>query len=168
MKRILMVLLITFTFAFVIGTVVYAEMAKEGTSTGTMAFSGTFKIIAMEQERVQMNYEMYGLTISDIDTDPLHNSTFRCLGALHAVKGVYNDSGFCVNTLTNGDKAYGAYKGTGELGGSSGKGTYTWTGGTGKIAGIEGGGEYTTIELPAAAEGTFQGYSKLKSQWKIP
>ena len=167
MKRILMMLLISFTFTFVIGTVGYAEMAKEGTSTSTQAFSGTYKIIAMEQERIHMIYEMYGPTISDIDTDPLHNSTFRCLGALHAVKGVYNDSGFCVNTLTNGDKAYGTYKGTGELGGGS-KGTYTWTGGTGKIAGIEGGGEYTTIQLPPSAEGTFQGYSKLKNQWKIP
>ena len=167
MKRILIIVLISFTFTLVIGIVGYAEMAKEGTSTGTMAYSGTFKIIAMEQERVQMIYEMYGLTISDSDTDPMHNSTFRCLGALHAIKGVANDSGFCVNTLPNGDKVYGAYKGTGELGGGM-KGTYSWAGGTGKIAGIEGGGEYTNINLPPSAEGTFQGYSKLKSQWKIP
>ena len=167
MKRILMILSISFTFTFVIGTVGYAEMAKEGTSTSTQAFSGTYKIIAMEQERIHMIYELFGPTISDLDTDPLHNSTFRCLGALHAVKGAVNDSGFCVHTLLNGNKAYEKYKGTGELGGGS-KGTYTWTGGTGKLAGIEGGGKYTVIELPSAAEGTFQGYSKLKNQWKIP
>ena len=167
MKRILMMLSISFTFTFVIGTVGYAEMAKEGTSTSTQAFSGTYKIIAMEQERIHMIYELFGPTISDLDTDPLHNSTFRCLGALHAVKGAVNDSGFCVHTLLNEDKAYEIYKGTGDLGSGS-KGTYTWTGGTGKIAGIEGGGEYTAIELPSAAVGTFQGYSKLKNQWKIP
>ena len=167
MKRILMMLSISFTFTFVIETAGYAEMAKEGTSTSTQAYSGTFKIIAMEQERLHMIYEMYGPTISDLDTDPLHNSTFRCLGALHAVKGAFNDSGFCANTLLNGDKAYAAYKGTGEFGGGS-KGTYTWTGGTGKLAGIDGGGEYTAIELPSAAEGTFQGYSKLVNHWKIP
>jgi hypothetical protein len=167
MKRILIMLLISFTFTFVIGTVGYADMAKEGTSTGTMAFSGTFKMIATEQERIHMIYEMYGLEISDMDTDPTHNTTFRCLGSLHAVKGVFNDSGFCVNTLSNKDKAYSTYEGTGELGGGS-KGTYTWTGGTGKFSGIEGGGEYKNISLPPSAEGTFQGYSKLKSQWKIP
>ena len=111
MKRILIMLLISFTFTFVIGTVGYSDMAKEGTSTGTMAFSGTFKMIAMEQERIHMIYEMYGLQISDMDTDPLHNSTFRCLGALHAVKGVFNDSGFCVNTLSNKDKAYSTFFG---------------------------------------------------------
>jgi hypothetical protein len=33
-----------------------------------------------------MTYETFGPTISDIDTDPLHNSTFRCLGTLQAVK----------------------------------------------------------------------------------
>jgi hypothetical protein len=162
-----MTLSISLTFIFVIGTVAYAEMTKEGSSTSTQAFSGTYKIIAMKQERIYMIYELFGPTISDLYTDPLHNSTFRCLGAVHAVKGAVNDSGFCVHTLLNGDKAYETYKGTGELGGGS-KGTYTWTGGTGKLAGIEGGGEYTAIELPSAAEGTFQGYSKLKNQWKIP
>ena len=167
MKRILMMLSISFTFTFVIGTVGYAEMAKEGTSTSTQAFSGTYKIIAMEQERIHMIYELFGPTISDLDTDPLHNSTFRCLGALHAVKGAVNDSGFCVHTLLNGDKVYEIYKGTGELGSGS-KGTYSWTGGTGKLTGIEGGGEYTAIDLPSAAEGTFQGYSKLENHWKIP
>jgi hypothetical protein len=162
-----MMLLISFTVTFVIGTVGYAEMAKEGTSTSIMAFSGTSKIIVMEQERLHMIYEMYGSHISDIDTDPLHYSSFRCLGALHAVKGVANDSGFCVTSYPNGDKGHATHKGTGELGVGY-KGTYTWTGGTGKIAGIEGGGEYTTINMPPSAEGTFQGYSKLKNQWKFP
>jgi hypothetical protein len=160
-------LTISLAFTFVIGTTGYSEMSKEGTSTSTQAYSSTYKIIATEHERFHMTYETFGPTISDIDTDPLHNSTFRCLGTLQAVKGAFNDSGFCVHTLSNGDKAYETYKGTGELGSGS-KGTYTWTGGTGKIAGIEGGGKYTTIELPSAAEGTFQGYSKLENHWKIP
>ena len=167
MKRILMILLTSIAFTFVFGTLGYAEMTKEGTSTGMMAFSGTFKMIEMDHERIHMIYEMYGMNISDMDTDPTHNTSFRCLGGLHAVNGVFNDSGFCVNTLTNKDKAFATYKGTGELGGGS-NGTYTWTGGTGKFSGIEGGGEYTTINLPPAGEDTFQGYSKLKNQWKFP
>ena len=59
------------------------------------------------------------------------------------------------------------YEATDELGGGS-KGTYKWIGGTGKFEGIGGGGEFTNISLPASAEGIFQGYSKLKNQWKIP
>ena len=75
MKRTLVMLSISLTFTFVIGTTGYSEMAKEGTSTSTQAFSGTYKIIAMEQKRFHMTYETFGPTISDIDTD-LYTSTY--------------------------------------------------------------------------------------------
>jgi len=146
----------------------WAQIPKEGTATGISVFSGTFKTVAMGQERVQMAYEVLGGSISDTGEDIFHNTSLRCVGSIHAIKGVYEDNnGFCVQTRPDGDQIFFTYKSSGALGRGS-KGTYTFVGGTGKMTGIQGGGEYTEFVLRPAAEGTFQTYNRSKGKYKLP
>jgi len=145
-----------------------AQIPKEGTYSVTNTFSGTYKALRMGQERVQITYEAIGVSLSDTGEGLSHNTSWRCIGALHAVKGEYNDdSGFCAVIRPDGDQYFLTYKVAGKLGGV-GKGTETLVGGTGKLVGIQGSGEFTRFSLRSAAEGTFQGYEKAKLQYKLP
>lgn len=164
------------TFALLFGLVVLvafssaqAQIPKEFTGTGITAYSGTFKTIAMGQERVLMTYEVLGVVISDTGEGAHHNASVRCVGSIYAIKGVYEDgnNGFCVHTRPDGDQIFMTTKSSGTLGRGS-KGTYTLVGGTGKMTGIQGGGEFTEFPLRPAAEGTFQGYNRVKGQYKLP
>jgi len=145
-----------------------AQIPKEGASSYIIAYSGTYKTVAMGQERFQMTYEVLGVIVSDASDCILQNASLRCVGSNHAITGAYeDDNGFCVSTRPDGDQLFTSYKASGKLGGV-GKGTFTYVGGTGKFAGIEGGGEFTRIGVRPAAEGTFQGYNRVKDHYKLP
>mgnify|MGYP001271587368 CR=1 FL=1 len=145
------------------------QIAKEGTLSYTISFSGTFKDIAMGQERLVRTYELLGVTISDTGDGPLHNSSVRCVGAANVLKGnLEDDSGLCVFNRPDGDQIFAAYKtATGKIGVAA-KGTSTFVGGTGKMIGIDGSNEWTRVLLRPAAEGTFQGYNRVKGNYKLP
>ena len=89
------------------------------------------------------------------------------LGTLHAIKGVFEDSGFIVFNLPDGDKVYATWKGTGNLG-KDAKGTITYVGGTGKYAGLTGGGEYTRRHVPNASKNVWAAITIHKRNWKLP
>ena len=142
-----------------------AEMAKEGTASGTMIFSGTFKALPMGKERLQMAFEVMGAYVGE---GPLNHSSFRCVGALHAVNGEFLDeNGSCLFTTPKGDQAFSTYKAAGQVGRSA-RGTFKWVGGTGKLTGMEGTGEFARFNVRPAAEGTIQGYAQTKTNWKCP
>ena len=146
----------------------HAQIPKEGTSSYIIGYSGTFKIVAMGQERMQMTYEVLGVIVSDANDCILQNASLRCVGSFNAIKGVYeDDNGFCVCTRPDGDQLFTSYKASGRLG-TVGKGTVTYVGGTGKFAGIQGSGEFSRIGVRPAAEGTFQGYNRVKDHYKLP
>jgi hypothetical protein len=156
-----LVVLIAFSFA-------QAQIPKEGASSYIIGFSGTYKTVAMGQERFQMTYEVLGVIVSDASDCILQNASLRCVGSYHAIKGTYeDDSGFCVCTRPDGDQLFTSYKASGKLG-AVGKGTVTYVGGTGKFIGIQGNGEFTRISLRPAAEGTLQGYNRVKDYYKLP
>jgi hypothetical protein len=169
MKKILWFFGLCFVSSLIFVGIVLAQLPKEGTSAGTASFSGAFKALPMGQERVQMTYEVFGVNLLDGGEGLLHNTSFRCLGALHAIKGVYeDDSGFCVYTRPDGDQAFQTYKATGRLG-VGGKGTGVLVGGTGKLTGIQGTSEFTrNSSLKSSAEGTFQGFNRHKGSFKLP
>jgi hypothetical protein len=168
MKKTALVLILGIVLLAVFGPEAKAQIPKEGTTSLTTSYSGTFKILAMGQERVQMTYEVMGVHIGDTPKDLFHNASFRCIGTFHAVKGEYNDeSGFCVSTLPDGDQVFTTLKGVGKMGGI-GKVTLTHVGGTGKLVGIQGSIEGTRIDVRPAAEGTFQGYDREKGHYKLP
>jgi hypothetical protein len=168
MKKTVLVLILSIVLLAVFGSEAKAQIPKEGTTSFTSGWSGTFKILAMGQERLQMTFEFMGADIGDTREDFNHNTSFRCIGALHAVKGEYNDgSTFCVATRPDGDQIFSIYKTAGKLG-SMYKGTFTIVGGTGKLVGIQGSGECWGFDLRPAAEGTFQSYTKQKGHYKLP
>jgi hypothetical protein len=159
-------------FVLILGIVllaVFGPDAKAQVSTSfNIVYSSTLKALPMGQERLQITYEIMGVAIGDAPEDLLHNSSFRCLGALHAVKGEYkDDGGFCVFTRPDGDQIFSTYKAAGKMG-SMANGTFTIVGGTGKLVGIQGDGEFPRVTVRPAAEGTFQGYAKWKGQYKLP
>jgi hypothetical protein len=173
MKKLITALFVGCVFAVVFGPEANAQIAKEGSYTGMVFFSGTFKTIAMEKERVQMSYEVNGISKGQDENSPLYNATINCLGSLHAIKGAYeNDSGFCAYTRPDGDQIFMTYEAKGKLGvtdgGVSANGTAKIVGGTGKFAGMQGSGEFERHSLRATAPGTFNTFNVVKGSYKIP
>jgi len=73
-----------------------AEMAKEGSAEGKAYYTVMVNVLPMEKGRVQLSYEAYAIhSFADKDS-PLYNTTGKCLGFLHVIKGEYEDSGSCV------------------------------------------------------------------------
>jgi hypothetical protein len=167
MKKALMLLVATLFLLAAAGNVFCEEMAKEGSNTGKNYLAGTSKVLAMGQERLQLNYEGSGVGIDDSGKGFLHLTATYVMGTLHAVKGVYEETGFMVFTPTDGDKIYATFKGSGTLG-KTAMGTWTYVGGTGKYAGIEGSGEFTRHALQNATEGVWTSTSLWKGNYKLP
>ena len=149
-------------------SVIYAEMAKEGSGDYRSAKSGTREILAMGKERLQLNWSHVGLVMDAPENSPFQNATFRTIGTVHGINGVYEGPGFVEWTLPNGDKIYAEV----EVKGSREKGATTtgkFVGGTGSCAGIQG-----TIQIKSgpkikpAKKDIFQGSTVGKVSWKLP
>jgi len=87
--------------------VISGELPKEGSFSYKACGNGTFAAIAMGEERVQLNYEFYGLILNDAGEGFLHLASTHSLGSVHMVKGVYAepwDRGFHVYIDPDGDK----------------------------------------------------------------
>ena len=167
MKKALMILILSLFLVATTGNVFGEEMAKEGSFTGKNYVTGKSKVLPMGEERLQMNYDGAGILVDDSGKGFSHLASTYVLGTLHAVKGVFEETGFMVITATNGDKMYATYKGSGTFG-KPVKGTFTYTGGTGKCTGIQGGGEFTRHPLQNAIEGVWTAMSVTKGSYKLP
>ena len=167
MKKALIMLILTLFLLATVGNVFGEELAKEGLESGRNYATGTSKAIPMGEERIQLNYEGSGIYISDTEGGFLHNASIHFLGAFHAVKGAFEETGGMVLTAPDGDKAFVTYKGSGNLG-KDAKGTYTYVGGTGKYTGITGGGEFTRSHLQPASKGGWSAITLFKGNWKLP
>ena len=167
MKKALIMLILTLFLLATVGNVFGEELAKEGLESGRNYATGTSKAIAMGEERIQLNYEGSGIYISDTEGGFLHNASIHFLGAFHAVKGAFEESGGMVLTAPDGDKAFVTYKGSGNLG-KGAKGTVTFVGGTGKFVGITGTGEFTRHSLRSPAKDVWASFAVTKSSWKLP
>jgi len=170
MKKISTAAILVLLCLILAGPAIGEEMVKEGSGENTLVYTGTFNVLPMEKELVQMTYETFGVIPDAAPESPLYNATVHCLGSLLAKKGIYeNDAGLCSYTRPDGDVIFATYKATGKLGSRGGKGTWTFVGGTGKYAGIKGNGEFDRLPgFRPSAKGTFQGMNKSKGQWKIP
>ena len=167
MKKALMMLILIFFLLATIGNVFGEEMAKEGTTAAKNYVSGRATVLPMGEERLQMNYEGSGVSINDSGKGFLHNSAVYFIGSLHAVKGVFEETGFMVITPPDGDKVYSTYKSSGKFGEPI-KGTWSFTGGTRKYEGVQGGVEFTRYGLRNANEKVWTATSILKSNYKLP
>src|SRR3990172_8283604 len=113
MKKALVILVLSFFLSGTWSLVLGAEMAKEGESDYKAAMSFTYKTLPMEKERVEWQFEVFGVVVEAKDNSPLHNATFYALGELHAFKGAYEERGFVRYTRPDGDQIFSTYEAKG-------------------------------------------------------
>ena len=167
MKKIILTAVLSLTLLIAFGSIANAQMAREGTFSGTAVLSATLTTLTMGEERLQMNYDLTGAFLNDANEGFLHKTSFHDVGALHAVNGVMeNDHSFCVFSDKDGDKLYLTHEATGSL--ANAKRFWKWVGGTGKYTGIQGGGEWYWVSLPPVVEGTLIGLWEIKGNYKLP
>jgi hypothetical protein len=168
MKVLAMVLLST-AIVLSVPTSTPAQVSKEGGISGLAPYSTTsLKSISMGQERSTHAYETVGVVIGDSPDSILHNASFRCVGAIHIVKGVVEDSGFCVYRRPDGDRIFSTTRANGPMGPGT-KRVWTLVGGTGKFVSITGGGESTSASgIRPAIEGIAQNYTKMNGRYTLP
>ena len=145
----------------------YSEMAKEGSHSGKNYSTGTSKAIPMGEERLHLTIEGSGIYVSDEEDGFLNNASMHLLGTLHAINGVFEDSGFIVFNLPDGENVYATWKGTGNLG-KDAEGTITYVGGTGKYAGLTGVDEYTRKHVPNASNSVWAVITIHNGNWELP
>ncbi len=167
MKKAGTILIMILFMGVLTGNAICEEIAKEGSQTGKIYFSGTSKVLALGQERLQINYEGSGVFVTDSGKGFMHLAAIFAMGTMHAVKGVFEETASMIITATDGDKIYATYKASGTFG-KPAMGTWTWVGGTGKYTGIEGSGEFTRYALQNAAEGVSTSMSISKGNYKLP
>ena len=171
MKKFIWILGLCLVSLFIFGFNAYAQ-PKEGVESATSTFYATSKVLPLEEGRMALTYEAFGVMISDTGEGLFHNATARNLGVLTIEKGAYNDErGWGVYNLQTGDKVFFTYTLTGVVrpgGIGTGKGTGTLTGGTGKLTNIQGSYEFTRTMVRSAVEGIGQSYTKMKIQYKLP
>ena len=148
-------------------SIAYAEMAKEGSATDTIYFTGTYQILAQEKENLGVNFDARGIVSSDDENNPFYNASAQCLGTHRVIKGEFKELGLCTYTRPDGDQIYVSYEATGKTG-TPVKGTHAFIGGTGKCAGITGNGEFTRNSLKGPAKGSGANIVKRTSSWKLP
>jgi len=68
-------------------SILYAEMAKEGSGTYRSGKSGIYEVLKLGKDRLQMNYDETGVFVESPENSPLTNASYRVLGTLHAING---------------------------------------------------------------------------------
>ena len=168
MKRIILVSILALAVLVAFVPISNAEMAKEGSFTGTVFYAGKHKMIPLDEARFVLTYKNYGVSVNDSKQAPFHGMSTYNMGVLYYENGLGRLRGYLINTDKDGDKyivelteeaSQMAPKPT------SGKGKII--GGTGKFKGIQGEIEYTRRNVRPAAEGTHQAISKYKTTWRI-
>ena len=164
MKRIFMVMALLLSL-LVAGMV----CAEEGGGTSHCYYISNLTVLPFSKDTMRINYDSGGIISDDSGKGLFHNGSQHIVGGMNIVKGVITESGFMIITLISGDKVFGTYESSGNLGTPTVvKGTVTYVGGTGKFKDITGGGEFTRYSLQPPYNGKGAATSTVKSHWKIP
>ena len=162
------VLIISLLILASAGSVLAEEMAREGSFSGRTSWTVSFTALPMSKKFLQLNYNGYGVAVSDTGKGLLHNASAHVVGGLLIKKGLYdNDSGLICYTRTDGDKIFVTYKTSGKMG-KGAKGSGTFVGGTGKFEGITGTLEFKRYQLRPPAKGAGASFALTKGTWKLP
>jgi len=166
MKKAMMLSTLALFLIVSAGYVFAEEMPKEGTVSGTAAYSCPVAVMMMGKD-VQVTFDALGVFVTDSPDSPFNNASVRILGSGLVLKGVYTEVGSGCLTFPNGDQVFWIYEGEAyEANKILSK--MTFTGGTGNFAGITGEGEFDRLNVAKPAKkGTSQGYIKTKFTWKI-
>ena len=169
MRRKILVSILSLVFLLTFVPISSAEMAKEGSGNYRSAKSGTFEVLMLGKDRLQMNYDEMGAIVEAPKNSPIENASFRVIGTLYAVNKKWTGSGALLITCANGDQVFGTYQNEGILGVGPTGGFIKLIGGTGECAGIE--GKMEMLPRPAvkpSKKGTYQGIGIGKITWRIP
>jgi hypothetical protein len=169
MRKIIVASLLAMVFAVAFGAAANAEMAKEGTGSGTCIYSGTFEMIPLDKDHLVVTSECKGACVSDTGKGPFHNMSLYDVATVYFEKGVGRVRGYITLTDPDGDKVLVEIKEDDTKhppAMTSGTGKYLC--GTGKFTGIEGTVEYKRWYVRPATKDTYQGITKVKNNWKIP
>jgi hypothetical protein len=168
MKKIIVAIVGMLFLSVVFGPVVYAQMPKEGTFSGTNTYAGTQKIMPLDKDRFVMVYDNMGVRMEDSGQGPFNGMSTHNVGVIYFEKGVGKLRGYITNMDKDGDQVLVELtEEASQLGGKPTNGTGKIIGGTGKFTGIEGGYEYTRSTMRPVINGTHQAVSKFKGIWKI-
>ena len=107
MKKLFITLFLIIMGLLFSASVIYAEMAKEGSGHYRSGKSGTFEVIALGGDRFQVNYDETGAIVEAPDNSPLTNATYRTIGTQHGFDGKFKGNGGLVLTRPNGDQIFG-------------------------------------------------------------
>ena len=146
-----------------------AEMAKEGTGSSTTIYSGTMKIIPLDENHLVISYQNKGALLSDTGKGPFNNMSIHNVGTIYFENGVGKLLGYITCTDPEGDKILVEVRENNAKPApamNSGTGKYIY--GTGKFTGIEGTMEYKRWYVRPATKDSFKAVAKSKSSWKIP
>ena len=168
MRRMIISSILVLTFLLVFMPTSKAEMAKEGTISGTITYAGTHKLYPLDKENFVFTYENFGVRVSDSKKGPFHGMTIHNIGIMYFRNGVGRLRGYVFNVDKDGDKVIMELTEEGvKVGSNPISGKAKIVGGTGKFKGIQGNLEYTRTMLKPAAEGTHQAFSRGTGTWKI-
>lgn len=168
MKKMILTSILTLVLFVAFGPTAYAEMAKEGTLSGTTTYAGNHKIIPLDKQNFVIVYENMGVRVSDTGKGPLHGMSTLNVGVMYFENGVGRLRGYIFNTDKDGDKIIMELtEEASQLAPKPTSGKAKIIGGTGKFKGIQGEMEYTRINMKPAKKGTHQAISKGTGTWKI-
>jgi hypothetical protein len=168
MRRIILASILALAFLLAFVPISKAEMAKEGTISGTVTYGGTHKVYPLDKEHFVFTYENFGVRVSDSKKGPFHGMSTHNVGVMYFENGVGRLRGYIFNIDKDGDKVIIELTEEGvQLGPNPVSGKGKIVGGTGKFKGIEGGIEYTRRSMKPAAKLTHQAISRGTGTWKI-
>ena len=112
-----MALILTLLILATVGPVLAEEMAREGSVSARASWTVSITALPMSKELVQMNYDGYGVSVSEAGKGLLHNATAHVVGGMLITNGVYeNDSGMICYTRPDGDQVFVTFKTSGTMG----------------------------------------------------
>lgn len=169
MKKVILVSILTLILFVGFVQLSAAEMAKEGSGSSTTIYSGTMKIVPLDENHLVIAYQNTGAMLSDTGEGPFNNMSIHNVGTLYFENGVGTLLGYVTCTDPEGDKILVELReNNAKPAPAMNSGTGKFIYGTGKFTGIEGTMEYKRWYVRPATKDTFQAISKSKSSWKIP
>jgi len=145
---------------------------KEVTEAVAITYCVNMKALPLDEGRVRMSYEAFGLAVTSTGQGIFHMATSHNLGGMTMEKGVFKDEqGAGLWTLLSGDKVFYTYTFAGAskpVGVGEAKGMVTLTGGTGKCTGIQGSYPATRYTVRTPVEGVVHSYIQATIKYTLP
>jgi hypothetical protein len=164
-KKCLWIAILSLVLTITWGGEGFSQAKKEITFSGTNYWSSTPKVYRIDQDRLIMHSELYGVRVNDSNDGPFHGASVFISGVSYRGKGYFGFRGYETWTDKDGDMLIWELLDT--PAGSSNS-PARLLGGTGKYVGWEGTMEYTLQFPKPFPEGTSRGICREHMKLKIP